>query len=360
MSHNSLLVPCPDIQDSLDTYYNTCSSSRLREPTPFFDFLNSDINNFGLSQRVAPGNGKVKNIQLIYRQRLLESEVVTRSSCNNVCTATTERGDLATECTIDPCEGIYAEEIMDIRQWADVCRNNGTIFTEVFQSLIDVVMRKLATDITTEASTLIGNWNSNVEHLIGDCLHVPIYSTDGNAVSPYTMETIDLALMQTGYCSTPVMFSGTSLYSYFRRALAGCCTTQGIDLTRIMELYGKAVMYDKRVATAAGGNEFAWVLQPGSLALVHYNQYEGTGNAPNVSGQPSAGNYWSGVINDPKTGFPLDLLISDNCGKISMVVEANAKLCSLPNDLFNAADENAGVNFFNCIVADMCEESPCT
>lgn len=360
MSHNSALVPCPDIQVGLDEYYNTCNASRLREPTPFFDFLNSDMNNFGLSQRVAPGNGKVKTVQLLYRQRLLESQVVQRESCNNICTATTQRGDLATECTIDPCEGIHAEELMDIRQWADVCRDNGTIFMEILQSLIDVVMRKLATNITTEASVLIGNWNSNVDGVIGDCLHIPRYNTDGTQVSPFAMETLDLALMQTGYCQPAAVFSGTQFYSYFRRALAGCCTNQGIDLSQIMQLYGKAVMYDKRVATAAGGNEFAWVLQPGSLALVHYNQYEGTGNAANVTGQPTAGNYWSGVINDPKTGFPLDLLISDNCGKISVIVEANAKLCSLPNDMFNAADENAGVNFFNCIAMDACEESPCT
>lgn len=360
MSHNSLLVPCPDIQDSLDTYYNTCNSSRLREPTPFFDFLNSDMNNFGLSQRVAPGNGKVKTIQLLYRQRLLESEVTERASCNNICTATTERGDLATTCTIDPCEGIHAEELMDIRQWADVCRDNGTIFVEILQSLIDVVMRRLATDITTEASALIGNWNTNVQGVTDDCLLVPTYNFGGTALSSVGVEALDLAKMQTGYCQPAALFGGTKGFTYMRKILAGCCSNEGIDLSELFRLYGTAYLYDKRVATAAGGNEFAWLLQPGSLALIHYNQYEGTGNAAAVSGQPTAGNYWSGVINDPKTGFPLDLLISDNCGKISVIVEANAKLCSLPNDLFNASDEMTGVNFFNCVEFGNCETDPCT
>jgi len=361
MSHNSLLVPCPDIQASLDQFYNTCNASRLREPTPFFDFLNSDMNNFGLTQVVAPGNGKVKTIQLLYRQRLLETQVVERASCDNVCTATTERGDLATTCTIDPCEGIYAEELMPIREWADVCRDNGTIFTEILQSLIDVVMRKLATNITTEASALIGNWNINVSGVTGDCLLVPTYNFGGTALSAVGVEAIDLAKMQTGYCAPAALFGGTKGFSYWRKMIAaGCCSNEGLNLEAIMGAFGSQYFYDKRVATAAGGNEFAWLLQPGSLALIHYNQYEGTGNAGAVSGQPSAGNYWSGVVNDPKTQFPLDVIIKDDCGKISLIVEANAKLCSLPNDLFNAADENTGVNFFNCVEFGDCEADPCS
>lgn len=361
MSHSSSLQPCPDMQASLDQYYNTCNAGRLREPTPFFDFLNSDLNNFGYSQAVAPGNGKVKTIQLLYRQRLLESQVQTRYSCDNNCTASTERGDLVTSCTIDPCDGIYAEEKFNLRSWADVCRDNGTIFSEILQSLIDVVMRRLATDITGDAAALLGNWNSTVDNVVSDYLQLATYNADGTTLSPNLWVDLDVAMRQTMYCQPAAVFGGTNLYKYFLKSMSGCCSNEGVDLSSIMSQFGKAVMYDKRVVDANGDNQTkGWVLQPGSLALVHYNQYEGTGNAANVTGQPTAGNYWSGVIADPKTGFPLDLLISDNCGVVSVFVTANAKLCPLPTDLFNESDEQSGVTFFNGIQDIGCAGSPCS
>lgn len=361
MSYNSPLTPCPDLQGSLDEFYNTCNASRLREPAPFFDFLNSSLNNFGYSQVVAPGNGKVKTIQLIYRQRLLESVVKTRSSCDNICSSNEERGDLMTSCTIDPCEGIYADESFNARHWTAICRDNGIIFAEILQSLIDVVMRKLATDLTDDAASMIGKWNANVQNVTDDCLQVALLNSDGTMMSPDMFVDIQVAMTQTGYCAAAPIFSGTKLLKYFMKMQAGCCSNEGIALDEILRLYGKAVLYDKRVVHAAGDDDaIGWVLQPGSLALVHYNQYEGTGNADAIIGTSDAKNYWSGVILDPKTGFPLDLLISDNCGKVSVIVEANAKLCPIPNDMFNAADENDGVTFFNCINAIDCATNPCS
>lgn len=60
-------------------------------------------------------------------------------------------------------------------------------------------------------------------------------------------------------------------------------------------------------------------------------------------------NYEHMVIRDPKTGFPLDLTISDNCGVISVNITGTPKVVGLPNDLYAVGDEQEGVNYFNKI-----------
>ena len=57
-------------------------------------------------------------------------------------------------------------------------------------------------------------------------------------------------------------------------------------------------------------------------------------------------NYRKMTIQDPQSGLPIDLVISDNCGNVSITARAVAKVVALPSDLFASGDNMAGVNFF--------------
>ena len=121
-------------------------------------------------------------------------------------------------------------------------------------------------------------------------------------------------------------------------------------------MYGKAVMYDKRVASTIG-TDAAWVLQAGALIPIYYTQnnngiVEGAGLAVGNQNVVLGANYYKTVIQDPQSGLPIDMVISDNCGNVSIVLEANAKLVSLPTDLFASGDTMEGVNFFAGIKVD--------
>jgi hypothetical protein len=170
------------------------------------------------------------------------------------------------------------------------------------------------------------------------------------------MADVDFAMMQSNFCNTTAIFAGSDFYKYARAMQAGCCSTQGIDVSQITAQYGKAVLYDKRVNTIAGQYK-AWVLQAGALIPIYYVEnnnsiMSGAGIAIGDTNVQLGANYYKTVIQDPQSGLPIDLVVSDNCGTISIVLEANAKLFSLPTTLFNASDSMYGVNFFAGINTD--------
>lgn len=347
------LAQCPNIQAELTNYYQSCDSSMLRESMPFFDFLWSDINVGNLQQLVAPGGGKVKTISLRYDKRILESEVTSVENCGPTCSSETTRDDYTYQVTIDPCTKLQISEVVSADAFAYACNSNEFIIAKKIQLMIDALVRKMATQLTTQAAGLLGNWASDVSPVSGDQLCVTLYNS--GVINPTAMSDIDFAMQQSGFCNTTAIFAGGEIYKYARAIQSGCCSSQGIDISSISAQYGKAVMYDKRVAAQAGAYG-AWALQAGALVPVYYVQnnhgiMEGIGMATGLDNVQIGSNYYKAVIQDPQSGLPMDLVISDNCGQISIVLEANAKVVALPS-LFATGDSLEGVNFFAGINAD--------
>lgn len=344
----SLMNACPDVQVELNQFYNSCDASMLREPMPFFDFLWSDINVGGLQQIVVPSSGKIKNVVLRYDQRILESAVSEVETCGTTCSSETKRGDKTTTVTIDPCDKLQISEVMNVDDFVYACQSNESILAKKVQMMIDALVRKMATRLTTQAASLLGGWDSSVSPVTADELCVDLYPS--GIINPTAMADIDFAMQQSNFCSTTAIFAGADFYKYARAIQAGCCSPQGIDIAQISAQYGKAVLYDKRVNSVAG-NTKAWVLQAGALIPIYYTQndnmiLQGAGLAVGRTDAVIGANYYKAVIQDPQSGLPIDMVISDNCGEVSIVLEANAKLVSLPSDLFAAGDSMNGVNFF--------------
>lgn len=354
MPVESLMSVCPDVQAELNQFYQSCDASMLREPMPFFDFLWSDINVGGLQQIVVPSAGKIKNVVLRYEQRILESEVEEVNNCGTTCVSETQRGDKTTTVTIDPCDKLQISEVMTAADFVLSCGSNEYLIGRKVQMMIDALVRKMATRLTTQASGLVGNWDSSTGVAAGDPLCITLYN--GGVINPTAMADIDFAMQQTNFCNTTAIFAGADIYKYSRAIQAGCCSNQGIDIAQISAQYGKAVLYDKRVATAVGATG-AWVLQAGALVPIYYvnnnaNVMEAAGIATGQANAIIGSNYYKAVIQDPQSGLPMDLTISDNCGNVSIVLEANAKVVALPTDLFNAGDTMSGVNFFAALESD--------
>jgi hypothetical protein len=216
------------------------------------------------------------------------------------------------------------------------------------QKIIDVVVRKVATKTTEQAVTLYGKWDDETEAsytVTADELVLPTFiSTAAQNLAPFSMEILETALMQTGYCMNPAIFSGTMLYNYARRMNAACCSTSGADLDSIMQQYGKAVVYDRRINAAMGGNDHALAIMPTALQLVTFNWFDGS-----EFGTQIGANYTKFVVRDPKSGLPLDVIISDNCGTVTINVYAQTKVVGLPADIFASGDSKSGVKFVNKI-----------
>lgn len=333
----SVLNACATLQVELEENWANCHM--IREPLPFLEFLYSPENRQPIREIISTGGGKLRTVQVRYDQRIGESAVNSNQSVTS-CSASTKRADYVKTYSMDINKNLQVEEKWDIQDLVHICRDNGVFMAERVQALIDALMRKLATVCATEAIALVGGWASDVTVDGQNELNVQTLragSTD--QLYPFTMEEIDLALTKSGYCTGVAIFSGTTLYQYARRVVAGCCSDSGVDLGSIYSQYGKAVMWDRRIKTAYGDEDKALVTQLGALQLLSFNMFEGEGNM--VAGA----DYRRLVIQDPLTGFPIDMTVKDDCGTISIILTATTKVVALPDDMFANGDVFDGVTY---------------
>lgn len=342
------LQNCENIQDELNRYFPTCAAATFKEPMPFAEYITSPVNRAGLSQQIAPGQGKVRTINLRYRKRFLESGVLSNQA--KTCVATDQVGDCLKEYGIDTTQNIQRGILIPEGFLNESCRNNADFFMETLMMLIDQLERKAASNLSTTAATAYGNYATDAAGVNGtDDLVVKtlVDATTKDEPWPNTMQKINTALMQTGYCGPHAIFSGTLLYEYYRTLLSGCCTSTGVDLRKQFDLYGTAVMYDRRIQTAmSAGNQFSGlIVMQGALQLVEWVQNDWKDNLDSIFKQGA--NYYSTVIVSPRLGLKMDLRIADNCGDLSMILTATNKLVAMPPDMFPTADIYEGVNFVN-------------
>ena len=346
----SAMPICPDVQVRLNDFFNTCNSAYFREPTPLFDFLMSPLNRSDYSQQVSPAPGKLKTIVTSYSQPILESEVTQPGGARS-CTATTKRGKLTNECTIDPDDYWEVEGKIDIADYTYACENNTTLVEEQLTLLKNALVAKVATDITSQFVALLGDWEANVGDIAtvaADYLQVQtLKSIASGDVSPMAFEKINAALALTNYCTGAAIFSGTALWEYYRLMQAGCCSQDGMALDQILAMYGQAVMFDKRMHKAVGANKAIAVL-PGAVQVVTYNE-AGNGIA-GAAGVTVGANYQNQLIIDPQSGLPIDLTIKDECpGSLHIFMRATVKACGLPTDLYPPGHDMEGVTYVNGI-----------
>lgn len=346
----SSYVGCATLQADLTTYFNTCGAEMIREPMPFAEFLVSPLNNNGLSQVIAPGNGKTRSVELTYQARIPESEVTENDS--DLCSCSSTRGNCSQVYTLDPAENLSVCETISAANLRAICQPNSEFIMKKIAHLVDVLERRQATELVQEASFLTGSWNtSEVPNVsVSDQLVVKT-KKDGDAfsVNPFAMSEIDFALSATGYCAPAPIFAGRELYQYYRNMLAGCCADSGVDLGAMLSLYGHAVAYDPRVAaTISGGQNAGLVIQPGAVAVITWNEYGWNAGIPFENNFREGSNYSRSLIVSPRLGLPMDVIVKDECpGTLTIVISVVAKLVNLPSDIFPVGDKYRGVNFFN-------------
>lgn len=351
----TVLKQCENLQGMLDDHFETCNASELVEPTPLLEFLLSPMNVEGISQRVAPGQSKIRNVVLEYHQRINEDNV-DENQANPTCVASTKRGSCSESYTIDSDENLQVEEKITGKDLQTHCQDDGEYLRGVVQRLIDVMVRKTATQTAEQAATTTGNWDTQANNIDGatidaqERLVLETKKAGSDDVFPWTLEALDAATMVTGYCQAPIIFSDLPLWQYMRRVAKGCCADQGVDLGELSAQFGKAVLYDRRIRAAFGSNE-AFVTQSGALALIQFaaNEFWTQEGVRQLMQTSTLSN--KQVIFDPRTGLKMDLNVGELvCGDIDIVLTATTKVVSLPSDIFGTGDSKAGVKFSNVVL----------
>ena len=351
-------LACPSLQTNLKDFYNNCNASLLRDPSPFADFLWSDQNRNGIQMAVSGAGAKRRTVIAHYDQRLLESEVTASDLTAQVCAATTKRGNLSTEFTIDPTDGLKAEQKFNTGDWINACENNEEVIAHEIQKLIDVLYRKNASRLTQRAAALLGDWDKVVYTVAntvseGGVKFLKVQTKRPSSfldINPDALEDIDFAIEQSSFCNQAVIFSSATFHKYMRTLQSGCCSSQGIDLSSHLSAFGKACLYDRRVEKYNGGTNYAWVLMSGALQPIAFTSNMDNANLAlsklTGSAEFSGANYWKTTIQDPQSGMPVDLTISDNCGDLSVIVRNVVDVKPMPLDMFGTGDDMEGVRFF--------------
>ncbi len=349
------LVPCPDAQARLNELFAAYDAATLRDETPFFDFLLATNNTSGINAAVSPGAGKLMNVNLTYEERILASASGNRNSTTRVCTATTVRGDKVASFTLDPSQLVYTEELLAEANFTWVCENIDTIVSRKIAKLVAGHMLAVADKITSQAPALLSTkWSSDVAsaNIVTDTGidYLKIFSrlTGGITADPSGWATLQKALMQTSYGSISPIFGTGEIFDYAQIMRAGCCSTAGVDLAAIQSQYGVAVMYDRLVgAYIDTASSDAWVLRPGALQVINYTRNDN--GLASAAGINVGSTYQKQVIFDPRTGYKMDLTVSETCNGVSIILESVPKLVGMPNDMFNSSDHLASNTFFNGI-----------
>lgn len=349
----STLISCATIQDDLFNYFQACGAPLIREPFPFAEFLANDVNNRGLSQKIAPGGGKKRSVELIYTARLNESEVTENQA--DLCSCDNDSGNCSQVYDIDPDMNLSTCERIPETKLRDICKPNSDYIMERIAYRMDVLERRIATELTQQASFLAGEWNmtEGLNVNAGSQLVVKT-KKDGDAftLNPYTMQDIDFAARATGYCGNKVIFAGSELFKYYEAMKEGCCADSGIDLGGMLNRFGTVVLYDPRVAaTFPGGSNVGVMTQAGALALLTWNQFGWDAGMPLPFREGA--NYSRTLMITPRLNIPVDVIIKDECpGILTFTMSAVVKLVNMPNDIFPVGDKYRGVNFFNEILVE--------
>ena len=342
---SSTYVQCEVIQRMLNDEFEACTN--ILDPMPALEAILATQKANGISQTVSDGTGKVKNVKVVYEQRLLESAATVGSGARSCSTEVETFNDFANY-TIDPTVWIKGEESFDVVDLATVCTEDvQSMIARKINKIIDVIERRVATKTAAELVTLTGKWSTSTSTSYtvngSDELVLAQYVSAATKVIDYSsMVALDGGLQMTGYCAPAIIVGGNALADYMKFANHGCCAANGVNVLDIANEYGKAVMFDKRVQTALGSNLKSIAFQSGSLALIHYNE---------ASQVPMIGaNYAKFRINSPRTGLPIDIVMKDDCGHISIIGYANTLLVGLPVDMFAVGDDFRGVKFVNKIL----------
>ena len=336
------LVACPNLQDRLDTVFETENSRFFQDKIPFSEFLMSPLNRNEISTMVSGGNAKIRTVELTYQPRTLYTDVATNAS--DYCSASTVRGNTSTQYEIDTTQNLKFEQSFDVEDMKSQCESNESWFADQIGKLVAVMDVAVNNKNASQANALLGGWSSDVTGipdvtLAGDILQVKTLR-DGTTDQPYasTLQGLQSAGMASNFGASTLV-GGYQLHNYIAKIQEGCCTDYGLDIGAIQAKYNIASIQDRFVNVAQGGaNDTAWMVANGALQVIYYNRWSGL-----FAAQDSNQSYGQimGAL-----GIPYDLVVKHDCGVISVSVIATTKLVALPDDMYQTGDHLDGVKGF--------------
>lgn len=342
MSHSiSDILSCPQIQQDLNSQFVQFDPLGAKDVQGFTDFVSSPMNTNGfLQNQIAGGNGKVRQVELVYTPPILESAI--SSSATKLCVSTNAKGQISHTYEIDPAVGSSYNELFTLSNLAYMCKDNSLWFAQRLQAAMDGLEKSIGTKNATQASLLtgaFGNGDNNV------ALDVKTIATKHSAATGGTfnidaLSEIIFSAMDAGYGNTPFVFGYGEILKYFKKMAAGSVAAEGLDYGIYAAQNDVVFIADKKIKTALGSENFL-MINPGALQMLTYLEFEGDFNTVDD------GAYKQTVIVNPKNGRRFDFQLKNDCGNVSVNLKLAHKLVGLPSDMYSTGDSHHNVTFVN-------------
>lgn len=339
MSSPTTLINCPAIQDELNGYFGA-NPTQFTEKIQLTQFLNSEFNRVGVSQvqlkeRVAPGGGKKRQVQLVYSPRLLESSV--RRTRNESCVGgpIPQEFEQTYEIIADPYE---IDMQVDPRDLSDICEENTSFVAKKIAQLINVLDRRIETEAYTTLPLLTGNFSSDEPDVSNKIK--PVQTEVNGSFSMNAATQISMATQYAGYPTSPIVFGGRKWTEYFNKVQAGCCSMEGIDLAELASKYPYVFIPSYR-ADVAFGDDNAITVAPGAVQMLEYMEYEGMSFL-------DRGTLQQWTIVSPVSGLRYDMKLYIDCnGIFNFTLRKYFQLVTMPDDVYLPGDRLYGVTRVN-------------
>src|SRR5690606_26713532 len=270
--YSTTFVECPAIQEHIDQAWQ--NGITPNDQAPVTEYLTSPENRRPVEQLILPAQGNVRKVQLRYNQRLQEDQAVLNVA-NPKCAATTEIGNRMKEYTFDPTKNISFDRLL-ANDFLLTCQDAAAEVAETVRQLVDVMDRRVASEITTKAAALVGKWDSSVPVDGSDLLNVIGFNAQGQ-LNPRAWPTIRNAMDDTGFSPNRFLAGGQSMRDLFQLSNAACCTNTGNDLAELFAQYGYAAAYDKRLAAALGTQDEFLAFDQGAVQVLSWSRAQARG-----------------------------------------------------------------------------------
>lgn len=341
MSLISSIVPCEDIQAELSDFFTRTNNATLIETFGWLQFLTDPINTDGINQVIAPGGGKLRTLNLTYRNRIPEEEV--SGNFDFTCAPTNQIGDTVASFEIDPdLDGNSYPASIPLNTLRANCKDNADWLMETLMIMINVLDRRNAQKMADQIPDIIGAFVDTTD-VTNDIKDVETVDASGNNVQNL-IEEVTYNSENNAYPGGTWVFGWGELRKYFTRVAAGCCIQTGVDLREFGAQNPLAFRGDFRVQEALGTDNFL-AITPGAAQILQYVEFEGEAN---TSGDDS---FEQTTIISPATGLKYDLLMTKDCTTSGVSININlrnaTKLVGMPSDMFCAGDRLEGVTFAN-------------
>jgi hypothetical protein len=334
---------CPNIQGALNDLWAAGRFPGATENMPFAEYITSPGNRQGIVAEILPGAGKVKTAEVTYRRRGLLSQA-RANVANPSCEAEGYIGNQKETYTIDTSVNIATpSEAIPLGAFDDACPPNAEILADKLAWHIDLLDRKVAQTLATQAVALKGDWGASVSVNGSGYFEVATEKANGD-INPKAWVKLENALMLSGFPMATPFFGGMTFREFAQLSLAGCCANEGLDVADLLQRYGKAYAYDYYLSAALGdsGNRMLGVA-PGALQVLNWT------SAPRLAAMGAiwngGANYLHTVVQSPRLGLQYDLTAKDDCGTLNLNLVATVKTIGLPSDMFAVGDEYEGVTY---------------